>query len=181
MSRISESEGFSMPLRKTVSAAVLFCILGSVPAVLAAHNCNDDEDMVKSRHVWWKSDKSTRHETRREEGVTIRTRSLEPRETVRQERVVTYGYVEPEQRRAGSVQVATGPYRYVFVGPDGQYDYYLDHYGYPYAYGGTPMNPPPPGVSGYVPPEQAGGGPAQYYRHQRPVSWSARRSSMGPQ
>jgi hypothetical protein len=162
-----------MRFGKIVSVAILAAVFGFSPAVLAG---GKSEDTVKSRRTWWKSSKHQEKKT----DAAARTQSTASRDQAARGSNTIYGYVG-EDRGPANVQVATGAYRYVFTGADGKYDYFLDHYGYPYAYGGRPMSPPPAGVFGYIPPEQSGGGPVCYFRHERPVSWSARRSTMSGQ
>jgi hypothetical protein len=113
----------------------------------------------KSMWSWWKKDKS---ETR------VRTVTRAPAQTWSEQRT---GYMGGPT--AG--RIATGQDRYVWTDGRGKYDYFADRYSYPYAYGATP-SAPPTGVFGYVPPQEAGGGPVMY---RRPATSWALQESVG--
>lgn len=187
-----------MRMRTCVPIWMLSLGFAFAPAALA-DDCDDnkDEDLVAKRSTWWMfasdDDEVEEEVEHREAGVTIRTYAMETptrgKSPARQRRVqeptgwyTTYGYVGAQPAATGrelgdgspNLRIQTGPYKYIFTDSTGQYDYYLDHYGYPYSYGGRPISPPVD-VFGYVPPDRIGGGPVVYTRNERPVSWSVRR------
>ncbi|HPP28126.1 MAG TPA: hypothetical protein PLV57_16555 [Phycisphaerae bacterium] len=116
----------------------------------------DDSSNARSsqRHDRWnRGDWTTR------EQMTVRTERVDPMNGMR------------GQPMATATRVMSGPYRYFYTDQEGKYNYFLDHYGYPYEYGGRETQLPV-NVLGYVPPQAIGGGPVMYFRAERPLSRS---------
>lgn len=112
-----------------------------------------------------------------ERDATSRSAKRSDRTAVRTDTYGTYGFQgeDATTHRSRGQGTATrqfsGPYRYFYTDHEGKYNYFMDRYGYPHAYGGREVQLPV-GVLGDVPPEYIGGGPVRYYRNEAPLSRS---------
>jgi hypothetical protein len=150
--------------------AVAFGLAAAMVATSAAALAASTDDETHKSRAWWKSDKSGRSESKTTVSRETKVRTYTSRDADRR-LSGTYsgrGAWSSGLSRGGRLRGEGGPYTYVWTDNTGKYDYFADHYGYPYVYGGTPSIPPP-NVFGYVPPEQAGGGPVLYHRSH--TSW----------
>ncbi len=162
-----------MRFKTVLSVAALAIAIGFAPAAQAASKNSESGQSS----TWSKADRG--QQTNNEAGVTVREVPYQGQPAPTQGQA--FVRIQPMRpatevppisvgRGPANLHYQTGAFTYVFTGPNGKYSYFLDHYDYPYRFGQEPTLPPP-GVYGYVPPQQAGGGPALYYRGPR-LSWT---------
>lgn len=121
----------------------------------------DDADRGHTRS-WSERNRWDRGDWTAQRGTTVRTRTYETDR--RRESPMTQGMASGQRH-------FSGPYRYFYTDHEGKYNYFLDRYGYPYAYGEAETRRPAD-MFGYVPPELSGGGPVLYRRDGMPLSRS---------
>lgn len=159
-----------MRIGTAIPAMVMAVVIGFASVAWADKDRDKGEVKIKTKKMETSrsdTDQWHRGDWTQERSVTVHSeRDYAAPRVVERERVS-----RGEGSGLAATRQMTGPYRYYFTDAEGKYNYYLDRYGYPYQYGGREVGTPV-GVLGYVPPERIGGGPALYYRDERPLSRS---------